>query len=68
MSSSVLTTDFAIGLIIVHAELGFYDDSSKPMFSGYWMSPLQLFRSSERANPVASLPLEADQLGNQRFL
>jgi len=68
VSVSVSTADFAIGLIIVHAELGFYDNSSKPTFSGYWMSPLQLFHSSDGANLVASLPLEVDQLGDQRFL
>jgi hypothetical protein len=58
----------SVALIIIHAELGFYENSLKPTFSACWMSPLQLSHSSERANPVVSSPLEVDQLGNRRFL
>jgi hypothetical protein len=64
---SLSTADFG-SLIIVHAELDFYDNSSKPTFSGFWMSPLQPSHSSERANQVVSSPLEVDRLGNRRFL
>jgi len=64
---SVSPVDFG-SLIIIHAELGFYDDSSKPTFSECWMSPLQLSHSSEKANLGVSSPLEVDQLGNRRFL
>jgi hypothetical protein len=65
---SISTSNFPGSLIIVLTEPGFYDDSSKLTFSGYWMSPLQLSHSSERVNQVVSLPLEVDRLGNQRFL
>ena len=67
MGWSVSTADSAT-LTIIHAELGFSGNSSKPTFSEYWMSPLQLSHSSERANPVVSSPLEVDRLGNRRFL